>query len=218
MPRKYKKKKNKMPPKQYSLNWYKWKAVQAYDVATAVRKLVNVEKKKLDLSHSGNILSSTTSARLNFTAIATGDGPNQREGNSIKVVRLYGKGTIRVNSASTSTASNLRVVIIRDNQQIADTTPTWTDIYALADHNSLLNTATVGRYSVLWDRRYTVSNQNGSPGRAFEFNIPLQQHVRYNSTASTDIQKNGMYMFAISDESVNGVDLSVQARTTYIDN
>lgn len=197
--------------------WYLDKASKALSVAYAVKELVNVERKKLDRVYSGNITSTQNTPIMNFTQIAQGDSDTQREGNSIKVVGITLNYGWRATSGSTSTASSVRVVLVQDNQQIADLAADYTDVFNLNNIHSLLNRNTVGRFKILYDAIHIVSNANGTPGGNKKIYIPLQHHVRYNGNMNSDIQKGGIVLYALSDDA-QGVSLDIQARTSYIDN
>lgn len=186
---------------------------------TAVREiwklkgLINSEKKKFDRTE-GAKTPDNTGIVDNLVGIAQGDGDQDRNGNSIYVRSVNIKGNIKINAAASNTF--IRVSVVQDTQQIADTVPAWTDIYESADVNAHLNNLTVGRFKVLKDRTFRLDADD--PGKMFEINLPMRHHVRYNGSATSDIQKGAIYLCMVSNEPANTPTLSYQSRVSYHDN
>lgn len=189
----------------------KWAAQQAWKI----KGLVNSEMMKLDTSASG-VSIPTTGVVTHMTAVAQGDTDASRHGNSIYVRALNIKGYVRMNSAATASVYRLSVII--DTQQVGDTSPTYSDIYESADVNSHLNNATVGRYKILKNIVLTLV-QGQTDVRYFDINIPMRHHVRYNGTATSDVQKGGIYLVRVSNEGVGYTPSDTyEARLSYHDN
>lgn len=191
-------------------------AYAAYKGMVRLRRLVNVEKKKADFENSGTI-STTAGNPLNPTNIGQGDTDQTRDGNSILVNGLLLKSTFTKNASAT--ASRVRILIVLDKQQTPDTAPSYTDIIDPTFTDQILaplNNETVGRYTVLMNRVITLDSNK--PKRTMQKYFRLNHHVRYNGTASSDVQKGGLWVLIVSDEATNAPSYTVQSRTYFYDN
>lgn len=143
---------------------------------------------------------------VDLTAIATGDTNATRTGNKITARSIHIRGHVSLPIGGIT--SIFRYVIVQDRQQVGDTSPSWTDIFTSADVDSLVNSTTAGRFKIIRDRVIVLQPPDSSGGSGLTAVIkpinvyvklrkPIQ--VRYNNTAGTDVQKNGIYFLAISD-------------------
>lgn len=181
-----------------------------------IKGLVNSEMHKHDLTSSGTVDNNGTLVNLN--AIATGDTDSTRTGNSIYVRHVNASGSLEINSSAT--ASQVRCMLIVDKQQIGDTSPSVTDVLETTGSAfapfSKLNSETVGRFSILWSRVYNLNTQR--PSVVWSCRKTMRHHVRYNGSASTDIQRGCLYLLFISSESVNNPTCRRNIRVSYHDN
>lgn len=191
----------------------------AYSGVKRLKRLVNVEQKKADT----NIGLTPTDAKTDttyvshLTAIAQGDTDQTRSGNSIKPLSLYVQGF--VSKHASATATTVRMLIVRDKMQTADSIPgTGTIIDSDAGYqiNAPLNNETVGRFDILKDVKILVDSQ--TPKRLFKYFITLDGHIRYNGATSGDIQKNGLFCCLVSDEATNTPTVAYTSRLTFADN
>lgn len=90
------------------------------------------------------------------------------------------------------------IALICDNQQIADTTPTWTSVFESVHPNTHLNNTTVGRFTIFKRVQFFLDAEHQV--RQIDWNVPMRHHVRYNGTAAADIQKGGLYLAEITDQ------------------
>lgn len=215
MARPYRKRNNKRKPNYMARgNSYISTASKALALAYSVKKLVNVEYKKFDTNISAAI--STAGVTYNLVNMAQGDTDNLRNGNSIKLTSLQYKLLLRQNTSAISTS--LRIVIVKDNQQVADTAPGFNAVFESTDPTiSFLNNETVGRFSIVHDRTHLLSNGDNFI-RMEKWFKTLNSHVRYNGSAATDLQKGCYYLMLISDESTNTPSVKINVRATYVDN
>lgn len=188
-------------------------AAKALALAYSLRGKVNSEMYKLDNGGSSAIDNVTSNSLIHLSAIAQGDGDTARTGNSIFARSLNGNINFEKNTSATYTY--VRCMILMDTQQIGDTTPTVANVLQ-SDWASHLNTATVGRFKVLYSK-IIVLNSN-RPSIQVKFNKAMRHHIRYNSTASSDIQKGGIYMLLTSSESTNTPTIRYNLRLCYHDN
>lgn len=177
-----------------------------------LKTLVNAEKKFHDVATALTI--STTASASNLNGIAQGDTQSNRDGISILQNNLQVKGTITKHSSSSS--SFVRVVVLRDNQQVGDTNVAWTNIFTGETMDSYLRTTTLGRYQIMMDR--VIQLTSDKPSVYIKKYFKLDKHARYNGTAATDIQKNGLYLLLLSDESTNLPTSNLCSRLAYYDN
>ena len=85
--------------------------------------------------------------------------------------------------------------------------------------STLLKADTLGRFNILWRRQYTLdSNSAGNNAKQIKLFKRFNFHARYNGTASTDIQKNGLYLCIITSEPSLYPTVSFQSRISYHDN
>lgn len=151
-----------------------------------------------------------------FTNIDQGDGDGGRSGNSILAKRLSVRGTITMNALATTTF--VRCIIVRDLQNTTDSYGALSNIIQdPSNMGSLLNNQTVGRYTVLYDRTYSM-NSGGKTSILLNVNLAFDYHVRWNGSAATDIQKGGLYMYLWSNESTNTPTYTAHHRLSYHDN
>lgn len=182
-----------------------------------LRGLVNAEMYKLDVIETGTIITDNPVTYVqHLTPVAQGDGDSNRTGNSIFVRSLNIRGQVIHNSSGTSPEFT-RVVVVMDTQQVGDTSPTLGLVLEANGYNSHLNKATVGRFKILYSQIIETDSVN-RVSRNFYINLPMRHHVRYNGTASTDIQKGGIYLMAVSSEPTNGPKLVFDSRLSYRDN
>lgn len=191
-----------------------WLAKQVWKL----KGLVNSEMHKLDVNNAGGTVT-TAAYAAHLSAVAVGDTFDARTGNSIYARSLNIKGQVVYNGTAGATPTFLRLLVVQDTQQIGDTSPAISDVLSTASsgYNAHINAATAGRFKLLYsDIHATDSVQNTV--KKFDINLPMRHHIRYNGTASTDIQKGGLYIMAISDQATNGPKLIFDSRLSFHDN
>jgi len=123
-------------------------------------------------------------------------------------------------NASQTTNTRIMLAIVVDNQQVSDTTPALSDIFTSGtDPHTLLNVNTLGRFKILKRMQITLdSNAAGNNARTLRLFRRFNFHVRYNGTAGSDTQKNGVYLVMITSESSLYPTISLNTRVSYHDN
>lgn len=217
----------KMPYRRYKKSntaWYNKKysigdvASHAWSASKYLLRMVNVEQKKFDFGETSQAIPVGGDV-VHLTAIAQGDNDGTRSGNSVLGQRLLINGNISINAAATNT--NVRILVIRDKQQVGDGTPAITDVLDASYADYLvapLNNDTVGRFDILYDRRFDLHVDTEKATKLFKISRSVNKHVRYNGSAGTDIQKGGLYMIACSSEATNTPTYTYYSRFTYTDN
>lgn len=206
---------------------FKWSNAMYYAKAAwrgvkYIKGLVNSEMYHLDTNLAGAEILSDGAYAGHLTALAQGDGDGARTGSTVYVKGLHINGSI-VQDSDGATAQSVRIMVVQDTQQVADTVPTpsvW--LSGTGGFLAHLNPVNLGRFTVLYDKIINVyAASAGAPNlKTFEISLPLATHVHYNGTAGTDIQKNGLYIGAISSQATAGTGpiLAYNARLSYHDN
>ncbi len=200
--------------------WYEKKystmqlAHKAYSGMKYLKSVINVEKKVHDTVISGTFITDA-GVVLPLSQIPQGDGIANRDGNSVKATYLGLRLNLVQHDSATSTLT--RVIVVMDNQQIADSTPVITDLLALATVTSFLAAPSLGRFTVLYDKVQNFMDVSVIQ-KYLEINIPLQQHIRFNGPAGTDVQKNNFYLMLVGDEATNDPSFLGTTRLRFVDN
>lgn len=189
-------------------------AKKAYRGIRYLKGLVNAEKFHLDTTYSGQVINST-GVVTHLSAIAQGDNDPGRSGNSIYVRGISFSFSLNMNASATNTW--VRFVMLIDTQQVGDTAPSLTDVFESNNVGALMNHLTLGRYNILIDKVYTfnISNLTAIQRKGYK---SMRHHVRFNGTASTDVQKGGIYLMWVSNEGTNTPVLTGMFRVFYHDN
>lgn len=205
-------------------SWYQRKynamqlAAKAWKGVRYIRGLVNSERFHKDFNYGAGTNVPNTGIVTNITGITQGDSDIGRTGNSILLRDITYRFKFEINPSVASNTTIL-LMLVRDNQQISDTNPGITDVLTTSTCESLLALGTLGRFSVLSRKLYTLTPATGGkPCVEVKGYMNLQKHVRYNGAASTDIQKNGHYLMMLSSETSNYPTLVGTIRISYHDN
>jgi len=164
----------------------------------------------------------TTSAPIvtHLTSISQGDTASTRSGNAVKAVTALEMNYQLVFNDSASVPQECRIIVFQDKMQVADTSPDATALFGTASPTAyeLYNwdNKVSKRFSILYDRTHSNLWVSGvghtRVQRKLRLRIP-NKRIIYNSTASTDINKNGIYIMSIcSTEAVYGPTLAFQSR------
>lgn len=194
------------------------------------------ETKYIDTSLTSNNVSVNNGVVINLTAIAGGTGINQRVGDAVNMLWWNLNLSVTLSSAQNTTTEMpaFRFYIVRDLQQVSDTAPTGSD---LVDQPSLpkiqlLNVATTmqRRFQIVYDSKpqlifpgtglAILNNSVVYPQRCvFTLRGSKKGPIRFNGTASTDIQKGGLYLFFYTDVTMSGdvLDFVGTSRVAYND-
>lgn len=213
--------------------WYRKKydaiglAKKALQGLWYVKGMINCEKHKMEFSDiSGYNIPNTGNVSL-LSGIAIDDTDSGRTGNSILARGLYYNYLIRNATSSPQTSSIVRIIIFQDTQQVSDSFPisTTTGLLEYTSGprvvNSPLDSNTVGRFNILYDRTHNLDTVNEVQKKASGY-IPLRTHLRYNGSSSSDVQKNNIYMISMADTTTgalnNPVMVSFVSRLYFYDN
>lgn len=203
------------PQAWYDKKYSAWQlAKKAYAATRYIKGLVNSEMLYADQSFSLAI--STTPTITHLTGIAQGDSEQGRTGNGILVRSISFKYAVQMHASAVATG--FRIILLQDKQQVGDTAPTAAAILETTTSPwSLLQRDQAGRFKILYSRIHTLSS-NGKEIISVEKHMKMYSHVRYNGSASTDVQKNGLYLVCLSDQATNTPTFGGMFRVNYHDN
>lgn len=189
-------------------------ALKAWKGVKALRGIINSE-----LKYSDQILGATSSSSsgtvIPLTGMAQGDDNSQRNGDSILAKQLQMKYQVEFNALTTAGAI-VKMWIVKDKQQVADTTPAFTDIFENTNVFSFLNKATIKRFTIISSKTFTFDAAKLQ--YQMEFTKNLNHHIRFNGSASTDRQKDHYYLVVCTDVNSNVPNYLYASRLTYYDN
>lgn len=207
-----------MPPIKTLKNKRKRKKGKFKKLKTRVKDLekkveATVEVKMFNVADSVAVNSSGD--LLNLCGIVQGTDYNQRLGNEVIVKSI----DVRANHQQHANAVNttIRYMLVQDRQTVADAAGfTTLDILSTTSVNSFLNRLTIGRFKVLFDRTFQMSD-SGNNGGYLKEHVDCFIPVRWNGTAATDIQRNNIALLRISDEATNTPTSNATIRLRYTD-
>lgn len=188
------------------------------------------EVKYADLTQTMTNVPVSTGSVGALTLVAQGVTVAGRIGNFIRVHHIEYHASITGYVTSVTIDSAYRVYIVQDTTQVGDTAPALAD---LVDQPSqpivqLRNVNQMRRFRVLYDSGPQLIGVPGAVGSLTTSEAKFQIHVRkdnlnievaYNGVASTDIQKNGIYVMVSTNVSNSGdiLDLSATSRIGFTD-
>ncbi len=197
-------------------------AVSAYQGVKQIKKLINTEVKQLDTVVSNSPDNSTVDATFvtSLVSVAQGDSFNERSGISIRPQRLRILGHFTKHTTPVETA--LRVLIVKDKQQVAGTPPSTSNILNTGS-GFLVNAAPNStnqqygntRFKILSDQRLIASTSY--PTVLYNVDLNLSGHVTYYTTTGASVQSSGLYLVAMSDQATNVPTFAWTAEFTYTD-
>lgn len=189
-----------------------------------IQGMINCEKHKMEFSEATTTTILNTGTVYHLSGVVQDDTDSGRSGNSILARGLLFTYTLR-NAASTPLSfTTVRVLVVQDQQQLSDAGPA--NITGVLEYtsgvrvvNSPLDSQTVGRWKVLYNRVHDMDTVN-NPQVNIKKYIPMKKHIRYNGAGAGDIQKAGIYAFFIcSDSSLsNPVIYQMSSRLYFYDN
>ncbi len=194
----------------------------AYQGVQQIRRMINTEFKALDIyvSNSPNNSTFTDTFVTHLSAIDQGDTQSERSGLSVRPQHLRIRGHVVMNVAATNTC--VRIIVFKDKQQVADTKPPTSSVLETAtgfvvnnNYNYISNQENSTRFKILADIRVVVSTQN--PLALFDLDIPLRGHITFNAPVNSDIQKDGHFLLACSDQSTNTPTVTWSSRLVFTD-
>ncbi len=188
-------------------------AIKAWKGVRYIKSMVNAEKGLHDVNLSSTPVAA--GAALTLNAIAQGDTQITRDGRSILMKYLSLKYQLVQHITPINTLC--RIVVVMDKQTIADSTPSFTTVFQTVSMTAHLDRDAFGRFTILYDKTHVLSDA-GQTSVFVNVMISLNKHAYFNGTASTDIQKNNIFLLTASTEAADGPAFAGQSRLRYYDN
>jgi len=216
MPRKlYRRRRTRKP------SWYNKKystlqlAKKSWTAVKYLKGLVNSERMYSDTQHT----STAQSAIFRLVNLSQGDNSSARTGNSILLRSIYMRGHIQINS-SVPVATRCTLAIVRDMQQVSDTTPLNSEIFEdYTDPESMLSRTSAGRFKLVMRKSFVLTPvSGGKPVRPIKEFLSMREHLRWNGSNTADVQKGHYYLCLLTSEATNFPTLDVMSRVSYHDN
>lgn len=188
---------------------------------TRLARKVDGEKKYYDVRGFVDVTNSPTQPPYHLTSIPSilatslgivvGNAVNTRVGNRIKVpyIQYNCNFDLPTSNGFSNIPSTIRQLVVMDLLQVSDASPLMSDLLETPSINSFYNGLKIGRFKVLQDKCINMDNAQKMV-RNIKGNIRVNKIVQYNtltqssspaSNTGNDIQKNGIYVFWISDYS-----------------
>lgn len=198
-------------------------AYAAYRIAKKIKRTVNPEQKFLDKSISDSVIPSTGTTSLVLTNMGQGVTADTRTGISIRASSIYINFKLYRNANATQLYDSVRVLLFIDTNQDENATyPVTADLLtsdtAPNNINSTYNIRKAGRFNVLHDKVYTLTEVR--PALNMKVYKRIGHHLRYqgSGTGAADMRQGQIYLMFITDQSVNGPGQTCQTRFRYYDN
>lgn len=219
MPRRYVRRRARRKTPWYNKKYSTMQlAKKAFKGVRYLKGLVNSEMLHQDFTYSAGTTITNTGFVTNITALAQNDTSSGRTGNSILLRSIYYRFKIEINAAVTSNTTVL-MMLIKDKQQASDTAPLPGEILSSLRTEALLNLDYVGRFKILKRKTITLTPASGGqPVKEIVNYRKIYDHVRFNGTTTSDIQKNGHYLLFLSSENTNYPTIQGTCRIGYHDN
>lgn len=198
------------------------KASAALSMARRINS--NIEVKGFGVSRTGAVTSTVDVKHL--SAIPQGDGNGSRTGDHIVAKRIRMKAILASNNAG-SFQQMVRIVIVHNMRQQAGTDAVMTNQFSSGDLYGF-NFAAQGFHNqyVHYDKVHAVPRGNETASGVFQtgykfvdINIPLPRGVKvtFNEATGADIDRNGFYIYAVSQNSTNAPALVYEAFLDFTD-
>lgn len=177
-------------------------AYTALKMAKQIKDAVNIEYKE----YPATILNTNLDAVglvYPLHTMSQGYANAQRIGDSIKLQRLTARGVIIQGTGSQTT--QVRLVLFRGKAEDYKTYTPAADLFETTSSNNFIYSSKLEseKYNTKFivDKRFVLDSakQNIIP---FSFNLPLNWHVEFGPSGSTQIKNQGFYLALMSDRPV----------------
>lgn len=186
-------------------------------VSKQIRNVINAktETKITDVLYTNTLGSS--SYLYDILQVSQGTGNiNNRVGMSIDLTKALVRLQLSVSYALTGqNYNNIRVLIVRDLQQRDNTLPAITDVLSTATPIAPLNYFNIKRFQILHDSIVTLNYYK--PARFLDLRMSISGETRYSGISSATINKNGLYLILVEDNTSNPAAFNLWTRISYKD-
>lgn len=184
------------------------------------RLLKQIEYKYSDVQTSTAI---TTASPLimDMTQIQEGDLSTERTGIKVSPSWMDFRYTLQRDNAGAAGAEFIRVLVVRAQQQVPDTAAVISDLLGSSPNQvvSPYQRLQDKKFDVLYDHVHKMVKDGDTHGVFVKkrFQLTSSKPFLYNGSAATDIQKNGIYIFFLTDQPTTGGFVKVFSRLRYAD-
>lgn len=138
---------------------------------------------------------------------------NSRIGEEIVVKQIEVRG--QWTTDATIGTANLRMIVFRDKLQraLGGVVPLPSEVLQLLRTNSMLYTENVDRWEIYVDQQFEMAKPSAASYTSrgnFSFYKKVNVPVKWQTSASNIIDKNGLYVLLLADHYTSGSDLSQQ--------
>lgn len=194
------------------------KANRALALVNNVRRFINVEVKYHDTTGT-TVAIPATGTIIGLSDMAQGDGIQNRDGDSVKLLNNVFRATLIEDTVS-AYGTQIRLILFRGKQENGSGFSA-TDILESATVISPKNYSERFRTKILMDKTYSLNASESSttyqPTKQVNWVNKLIGHVEY-ATASTSIESGGLYLLMLSNQTVNTPSINYHNRLTFTDN
>ncbi len=214
MPRKYKRRAYKKPMKYVVAD----KAEAAYNMAVALKRIVNVERKYYDVTIADSAVASAGEI-TDLSGIAQGDTSITRDGDSLKPLGFNIRYKLTGDTNATFDTV-VRYILFRMKHENS-VVPTVADILEGALPEAQFNFTERDRFTVLDDKTHVlhVADSTILPITMHKSGAKLTGHMTFE-TGTVNHENGGLYMLRISNQTAvaNQPRWDSMSRVTYVDN
>lgn len=216
--RNYRKRTYARRPPQSQFQRYAGYASKALSLATKVAGLVNVEFKFIDQVTTDNPGTSVFAGQL-LNGLTQGDTASTREGRQIRMKSV--ELMIRANLHASATRSTCRILLVLDKQANGSTMTAaqCLENTSVGNVDAMRNLDNRKRFVILMDKRFVLNSDY--PEKAMHVYKKLDIKTIYNSLNNGnvgDINSNALFVWTMSDETVNVPAITINSRLRWIDN
>lgn len=185
-----------------------------------VRSMINVEKHYADVGSNTAITSTGATFSHLCNGIGTGDDFNSRTGRSILSKSLQVKYSLNIHASAVNTWVHWAIVV--DKNPDSATACSHDAVYgASSTYLSMIDRANEGDRFVILRQYDTKLDNKASPTVVGTDYIDLSNiHCLYDGTGATiaSIEKNAIFVVAVSNEPTNTPTLTLNTRYSWFDN
>ena len=180
----------------------------------AIKRMLNVEVKSMETG-GATVSPAQTGASVDFTTLITqGDGDANRDGDSIKLVRLLLDLSAQPNSGGL-VSQFVRVMIVRSHDE-AVTPSQVINVDATAyTHVGLRNWDYKGQYTCLYDHTFEMDVYH--PTHRKQLSFKLNSHTQFNAGTAT-VNNGAIQLLYWSTATTLLPSLTYQAALEFVDN
>lgn len=205
-------------------------AYTAYNLATSIASVINVEKKHLDKESTGAYISTTPALSI-LTDMSQGTSDITRVGNSILSKSIQGRGFIYWNTGGAA-SQIMRVMIFRDAENTDGTPPNISNILEttgpISSINSPLKISEAGHFHIIHDKIYTVDAYRPMVKIKWFNKFPVLKdkqgrrikgiHAKFNAGTTSAWAEGAIWLLVVSSSATNGPGIAWYSRYRFIDN